>query len=289
MAASDARLKWSDDVYGVSSEDARIFRTIFRQVYTVLLEKTDDTRLANSATGIPEIGSAHATNSWLRVTNVQSRRVSPVMAEVSVDYVAPNNGDEGNDPTTQAAKVHGSHQDAEVSFDRAADGTWVATPTGEPYRGHTTVKADTVITITRPLATWSENRSVDYANKVNDDTFRDNEPGTVLCKGFDWEEMPLDGGSSYFMVTGRFIIREPDEGRPATETWYKRIMRQGLYRFDGIFTDRVVPILDHLGRPVTVPKVLNINGEPEEDTEATDIWEYFQEFGTATFADIGYF
>ena len=298
MAGSDPKLKWSGDVHGVRTTDGRTFESVYREIWSVILEKTDHTSIALATSGLPLIASMASFDSGLRCVNKQARRISPIMAEVDVDFSGPTNGEQGNqDPTTIAAKVRGSHQDAEIGFDRDADGNKVCTPTGEPYRGLTTVKADTVFTVMRPLRTWDQTRSVQFANKVNADTFAGLEAGTILCKGFEWEDA-FANDIIYWTVTGRFIAREPDEGRTAEQTWYKRVQRMGLYCFIVKNSQyKVVRCTDSLGNPTTVPMLLDSRGfqitpdeEGEFDTDdITDIWDYFKEFKSVNFADIGFF
>ncbi len=297
MAASDPKLKWSGDIYGVQSEDGRTFRTVYREIWTVLLDKDDHTSIASSADGLPALRDASSFNSYLRVSSKNARRVSPLMAEVDVDYSSNTNGDGDNqDPTLLPAKVRVSAQDVEIGFDHDGDGKRVSTIVGEPYRGLMTVETQTVITVSRALAFWDGVKSVQFANKTNADEFAGFEPGTILCKGFDSENMDFDG-LVYFQVTGRFISRDPYPGRPASETWWKRVLRAGLYCYvieqpgDFHFRERC---LDSNGLPSTVPMVLNDDGTQKDlgiefDKEDTDCWDYFKEFGETNFADIGFF
>lgn len=301
MAASDAKLSWSGDVIEVRSDDGRTFQTVYHEIWTVLIEATDHFSIASSAEGLPVVGEAASFNPFIRVTNKRARRASPIMAEVDISFSGPANGDSGDDPTNEPAEVHGSHQDQEIGFDRDAAGKRVCTITGEPYRGLQTVKADTVFTVTRALRRWSSAHSVRFANKVNAESFgRDNDhpAGTVLCKGFDWREIYSPNGSVYFIVTGRFIAREPDEGVEEDKTWYKRVLRQGLYCF--VVKDnqyKVVRCVDSFGNPATSPMLLDSRGfqiTPDDEgefdeEEAADVWDYIQEFPSVSFAEIGFF
>lgn len=298
MAGSDPKLKWSGDVHGVRTTDGRTFETVYREIWTVLLDASDHTSIALATSGLPLIASTSTFDSGLRVVNKQARRVSLIMAEVDVDFAGPTNGEQGNQSPTQIeAKVRGSHQDVEIGFDRDADGNKVCTPTGEPYRGLMTVKADTVFTVMRPLAVWDGATSVQFTNKVNADEFDGHAAGTVLCKGFDWEDS-FANDVVYWTVTGRFIVREPDEGIEPEKTWFKRVLRQGLYCFVVKNSQyKVVRCVDGTGSPATSPMLLDYRGfqiRPDDEgefdpDEETDVWDYFKEFKEVNFADIGFF
>lgn len=300
MSASDPRLTWSGDMYGVRSEDGIKFETTFREVWTVLLLKTDPLSAANAAAGIPLVGGSPTSNPFLRVVSKQARRISPIMAEVELDCSAPTNGDGsgGGNPLNQPPEINIDFEYEEIGFDLTPDKKRICTPAGEPYRNLTTRRAITVFTIQRNLQNFDLDLAESYINCVNSSTFLKRPAGRVIADGFSARSVIVPNGISYAIVMARFRSRRPDPGQTDEKAWYKKELRAGLFcrvrkGLPSQNTWIVTRCKDTLHQPASVPMVLNADGTqkalPETgdfDNTDTDCWEYFKEFETKNLNDL---
>jgi hypothetical protein len=285
MAASTAIPKWSSEQEGVRSQDFVKYQYQRRVTYTVLLGASDDISLARGAAGLPKVGWQHPTNFFLRVTSVTPRRVSPIMAEVDVDYESQINPDSpnGGDPTDQPPRITIGFSDTEIDADQDVNGKAMMTPNKEIYRGLRVPSSDLVITITRNLPSIDIAMFREYKNATNSDSFLGEPPGTAWLKGIGAQSVG-DVGNQYWQAFAEVHFRRAAPGSTDDKAWWLRTLRQGFYVKPGIVVKRA---RDLDGNLKTQPTVLKDDGSEETDENATNIWDYFEIFPSKPFAALG--
>lgn len=286
MAAGTALEKWSTPSTSLQSQDFVKYQYLRRRSFTVLLEAADDVDLARTASGIPKVGWPHPTNFFLRVIRVNARRLSPILAEVDVDYESLQNPDNpaGNNPLNDPPKVTFDFNDVEIEVDRDADGKAMLTPNKEAYRGITSPSSDLVCRIVRNWPSFNVNLARSYKNCVNSDTFLGEPPGTAWLKGVGGESIG-DDNFRYWQVYAEIHFRRAAPGSTDAKAWYKRVLRQGFRVKDA--NGKVDRAVDELGNFKVNPTILKADGTEETDAAATNIWDEFKIFESKPFAALG--
>lgn len=277
MSFDTAVEKYSGHTADQQGDNNSSSRGLTRVFTTLSSDPANDTCLgAKLATGIPRWRDAHPDDTYMRASDINAQRISPVLFEVSVTYTSPTGEDDQN-PLDEPAKYRFTHVASEEEIDQDINGELIATECGETFDPAVRdTFYDTVITVTKNLASYDPLFAGDYINSTNDATFNLANAafprGSVLITGFDGEEV-IDDDFSYFVQTITFQVRITfdEDVVPQREVWWKRILHQGMYCF--VDDKKVLATVN--GQNAVKPVLLADDGTllPEGDTP---VWKVFQ-------------
>ena len=156
MAANPATERYSGEGIGTSSRDSKTYQTTAQRVFdvTVTDPQNDDSATVQLAEGIPITKlSMHPSRPWLLCVDVQVRRVSPILFEVTANYDSPiGSTSENDDPLLQPPIIEWATVSEECEIDEDVYGVPICTIIGEPFDPPLKVtKKDLLLRITRIL------------------------------------------------------------------------------------------------------------------------------------------
>lgn len=247
------------------------------EAYCVVCTVDTDIKTVREATGIPQFGTAHATELGAYVESVNPEQISPILWVVTVGYVgtAPDAGD---------VEVDWSDAATSEPIDRDYNGAAIVTANGEQVEGLNVEIADQVCVIRRRFMTLNTYAIGAYRQAVNSDTFLGWPPGTARLVGWQAKNKFKYGAPlEQWDVTARIQFRMPFGGATAEQAWYKRWRHEGMYVKVGGVIQRA---RDPLGQETSRPVLLKTDGTLETDPSAA-LFKYTQVYGTIAYSGLG--
>lgn len=247
------------------------------EAYCVVCTVDTDIKTIRSATGVPQHGDAHPTESGTYVESVQPEPVSPILWIVTVGYVgiALDAGDidiDWTDTTTSEP------------IDRDYDGNAILTANGEQIEGLTVEVPDQVVVIRRRFTTINTYAIAAYRRSTNSDEFLGWPPGTARLVGFQARNRFRFGApQELWEVTARIQFRDAFMGATAAQAWYKRWRHEGMYvKVDGV----IQRARDPLGQETSRPVLLKADGTQETNAAAA-LFNYTKIYGSLAYSGLG--
>lgn len=241
------------------------------------------------ASGLPGAGSVHPNAPFCYARSARARRLSPILAEVTVRYEgkAPTS-DPAGDPTSMNAYVE-SWSDVEVSeeIDEDFNGDPILTAAYEPVEGIKAVFCDQVATIKRniPLGSYNPYTAAAYRRAVNSDTILGWPAGTGKLMRLGARNI----NNQYYEMTGVVQFRIPYQTTSA-KAWYSRWRHEGFYHkvdvtIGGDTVTKIVRAVDANKKPVTKKVLLTETGYRLPDGDPP-FWMETKLYDSKAFADI---
>ena len=289
MAVISVTERWEQE----SSEGVRDLVTgaaegVLTREYAVLFDTgthtADDALWASDgATTIPDWGTSHPNDPWLRVTRKRATPRSPWLYDVIVTYVRKYAADPSAEPPVVTLTSRRSMED----IDRTISGKPIVNVNGNlfdpPIQREFT---DMVLTITRNEANLFPSILAVYRDVLNKESFYGFLPGMVLCRMPEAASVN-NGGAQYWSVRYTFEIRtELTDGN--AWGWHKRVLECGYkVRKPGSDPPEYVLALDDEKRPVNEPVLLDVDGyEIPKDPSGEYVgalWTNFVVYPTVSF------
>lgn len=216
---------------GGRSPDNKTFSQNSRLYYTATVDDpVNDTALTvQYDPRTPQLRSPFPYGGYMRATNVQVTKQTPLMYQVAVDYESPSKP--GENPLDQAPVVEFDWISTEAKIDTDINGAAIIMVTGEEFNPHPPITLyEPVVRVTRNVATYDPNFWAQYARSVNADYFYGLPPGTVRLippKARSVEDD--DQQFVYWVVSAEFQIRRAAPGSTDLKAWYLRLRAQGMY------------------------------------------------------------
>lgn len=247
------------------------------EAYCVVCTVDTDIKTVRTASGIPQFGTAHPTETGAYVESINPEQISPILWIVTIGYV-------GNAPDAGDVEVDWSDTTTTEPIDRDYNGAAIVTANGEQVDGLTVDIADQVCVIRRRFMSLNTYAIGAYRHAVNSDTFLGWPPGTARLIGWQAKNKFKYGAPlEQWDVTARIQFRMPLAGATAEQAWYKRWRHEGLLVKVGGVIQRA---RDPLGQETTKPVLLKTDGTLETNPSAA-LFKYTQVYGTIAYSGLG--
>lgn len=247
------------------------------EAYCVVCTVDTDIKTIRQATGVPQHGDAHPTETGTYVESVQPEQVSPILWIVTVGYVGIE---------LDAGDIDVDWTDTVTSepIDRDFDGNAILTANGEQVEGLTVDIPDQVVVIRRKFTSINTYAIAAYRRSTNSDEFLGWPPGTARLVGFQAKNRFKFGAPlELWDVTARIQFRDAFMGATAEQAWYKRWRHEGIYvKVDGV----IQRARDPLGQETTRPVLLKADGTQETNAAAA-LFKYTKVFGSLAYSGLG--
>lgn len=233
----DVKKSWSLDTSGMNTRT----RTAMER-YTVLFDGPGTAYEARRADGVPKAQvTAHEQDEFLIATSVEARMVSPIFAEVQVEYGTPavagfrtRVGDDGEGQIDLRPQISWSTLESIVDTDQDADGNPIRNTNGDPILIEKKVN-DPMLIIVRYFETvdvsYVSGYLGDNGGAVNSDVFMGAKPGQALLTRLEPRKLYF-GPHEYWEAEYNIAFRNPmvgveDPDEAAQKAWYLRHANKG--------------------------------------------------------------
>ena len=280
-------LRKHDESANISLDDryrASASRTITWTV-TVNDPANDTVATVEASVLVVQVGNAHPDSIYYRCKRRDTRRVSPILFEVTATYETPQfdpgtSGTDSPNPLTVPPLITYSTVTTEEPIDIDINGAALATANGESYTGITRAISDLQVTIVRNYAAFTGSAFYLYIDSVNSDSFLGFPPGTAKVNTIEAREIIQDDWR-YWEVSVSIQFRKPYLVAPA-EAWYKRVRHEGfMIKKSGV--SKPVRGVDGEGNPIVQPVLLASDGT-ELPANGTPHYQTFKVYESRAFS-----
>lgn len=261
---------------------------------------------AKTADGIPLVQKdSHPDDTFLVATDCQVRMLSPVLAEVVVQYGTPAVagfrtivGEDGESQLDLNPQISIVPREEVVEVECDADGAVIKNANGDPITIQRTV-SDPMLVVRRYMLSLDPNLILAYTSEggaVNSDTFYGAKPGRALLTKFEATQLYF-GGYAYIEAEFNVVFRKgtPESGltddQVAEKAWYYRHADKGFrvkVAGDTLVRAKVNPDDDGTtnGEYSPVPVFLNSDGT-RASAGTVGHWIYTKRYPSLPFAPLG--
>lgn len=215
-----------DDRYRASGTKSRTWTV------TVTDPANDTETTVEASSLVVKVGSAHPDSVYYRCKKVTTRRVSPLLFEVTATYETPDY-DPGTSGTgtpnpllVPALITYGTYSSDEL-IDEDINGGGIQTVNGELFQGVSRQVSDLQITIQKNFSSFTPAAFYTYIDSVNSDSFLGFPPGVLRVSGIEASEVVQDDWR-YWSVSVTLLARKPYRV-PNAQAWWIRIRQEGFY------------------------------------------------------------
>lgn len=285
--------KLDDAMQSSISDSGRTGERTITRVFDVTGPVSARTGEYELAFGVPRRGEVHPQFLFCWCRQVSSRRVSPILTEVTCTYKGSAGEDEAaNNPLLQPAEIRFGTITSEEAIDEDVNGNPISTFNGEPIMGVTKPFSDLSIQIKKNIAAFAPLSFYGYIDRVNSDTFLTMPAGTLRIASIAADPVYTED-FAYWTVTVGIQARKPIRST-VDRAWWKRLRHEGYYVIDPDNTDQLVHAAKE-GQNVRSPVPIKYNpddlsdadnGKEETDTEVGH-WIEFEIFEQVSFSSMG--
>jgi hypothetical protein len=285
MPIQDITERWSADETNQESPDAKNYTLTTNRVLDVTVDDPENwnSLFITAAMVDPQIRNSYPFDFFLRCDNLNVKRISPFRYEVSAHYETHAKLEQS--PLDLPPDISYDSIVTEEEIDQDADGNPILTVLGEGFDPPVREPSyDTIIRVSRNLATYDEDWAQSFRNRVNSAEWKGYQAGTVRVVSIKGDSV-ADQDFIYWRVSAEFQIRDPYPGQDASKTWYKRLLANGFTVRNG--AGKIGPALLETGEFSGVP-VLHDTTTGAQITDPTMAqWYYFKTKRTADLNDLG--